>query len=67
MKQQGFGGQRKPIQHRKTKTTKILVLKLECSVCKGKSFLPIKRAKSVEFIDTNQRKKGGKKTKVVAG
>merc|ERR1712217_682361 len=36
-KQQGFGGQSKPILRKKAKTTKKLVLKLECMVCKGKT------------------------------
>ena len=63
-KQKGYGGQTKPIFRKKVKTTKKIVLKLECSVCKGKWFLPIKRAKSIELIEENQRKKGGKKTKV---
>ena len=35
-KQQGFGGQSKPILRRKAKTTKKLVLRIECSVCKWK-------------------------------
>ena len=36
-KQQGFGGQSKPILRKKAKTTKKLVLKLECTVCKWKN------------------------------
>ena len=63
-KQQGYGGQTKPILKKKVKTTKKIVLKLECSVCKSKRLLPIKRAKSIELIEENQRKKGSKKTKV---
>ena len=35
-KQQGFGGQSKPILRRKAKTTKKLVLRIECSQCKWK-------------------------------
>merc|ERR1712203_1345031 len=36
-KQQGFGGQSKPILRKKAKTTKKLVLKLECTECKWKN------------------------------
>ena len=45
-KQSGFGGQKKPIFRKKAKTTKKVVLRLECSVCKKKSLYPIKRCKS---------------------
>ena len=36
-KQQGFGGQSKPILRKKAKTTKKLVLKLECTECQWKN------------------------------
>lgn len=36
MKQKGFGGQTKPIFRKKAKTTKKIVLKLECTKCKHK-------------------------------
>ena len=36
-KQQGFGGQSKPILRKKAKTTKKLVLRLECTECKWKN------------------------------
>ena len=36
-KQQGFGGQSKPILRKKAKTTEKLVLRMECSVCKWKN------------------------------
>ena len=36
-KQQGFGGQSKPILRKKAKTTKKLVLRLECPSCKWKN------------------------------
>lgn len=45
-KQKGFGGQKKPIFRKKAKTTKKVVLRLECSTCKKKSLYPIKRCKS---------------------
>ena len=46
MKQKGFGGQTKPIFRKKAKNTKKIVLKLECSESKAKSFRVIKRCKS---------------------
>ena len=36
-KQQGFGGQSKPILRKKAKTTKKLVLRIECTECKWKN------------------------------
>ena len=44
-KQSGYGGQTKPVFHKKAKTTKKVVLRLECTVCKYKMQLPIKRCK----------------------
>ena len=35
-KQAGFGGQTKPVFHKKAKTTKKIVLRLECQECKQK-------------------------------
>jgi large subunit ribosomal protein L44e len=55
-KQKGYGGQGKPIFHKKAKTTKKIVLKLECTVCGMKSFKPIRRCKKFEIG-------GDKKTK----
>eukprot|EP01069_Polyplicarium_translucidae_P011484 Polyplicarium_translucidae@DN39_c0_g1_i1.p2 len=49
MKQKGFGGQSKPILKKKAKTTKKIVLKLECSKCKCKRMLPVKRTKHFEL------------------
>ena len=46
IKQKGFGGQKKPIFRKKAKTTKKVVLKLECNTCKRKTLYPIKRCKS---------------------
>ena len=34
-KQSGYGGQTKPVFHKKAKTTKKIVLRLQCSVCKA--------------------------------
>ena len=44
-KQSGYGGQTKPVFHKKAKTTKKVVLRLECTVCKYKMQLPLKRCK----------------------
>ncbi|GEQ67802.1 hypothetical protein JCM33374_g1467 [Metschnikowia sp. JCM 33374] len=44
-KQPGCGGQTKPGFHKKAKTTKKLVLRLECVNCKTKAQLSLKRCK----------------------
>jgi large subunit ribosomal protein L44e len=56
-KQSGYGGQTKPVFHKKAKTTKKVVLRLECTVCKHKHQLALKRCKHFELG-------GDKKTKV---
>lgn len=48
-KQQGYGGQTKPILHKKAKTTKKVTLRLECKECKTKKQLVIKRTKHFEL------------------
>ena len=48
-KQQGYGGQTKPVFHKKAKTTKKITLRLECKVCKAKKQLAIKRTKHFEL------------------
>ncbi|KAJ8124275.1 hypothetical protein O1611_g9366 [Lasiodiplodia mahajangana] len=58
-KQSGYGGQTKPVFHKKAKTTKKVVLRLECSGCKCKSQLALKRCKHFELG-------GDKKTKGAA-
>merc|ERR1711976_990204 len=55
-KQQGFGGQSKPILRKKAKTTKKLVLMLECSKCKRRMQVPIKRTKHFELGGDKKRK-----------
>merc|ERR1712083_171196 len=55
-KQQGFGGQSKPILRKKAKTTKKLVLRLECSKCKRRQQVPIKRTKHFELGGDKKRK-----------
>merc|ERR1712061_947555 len=56
-KQSGYGGQTKPIFRKKAKTTKKIALKLECSVCKHKRCIPIKRTKHFE-LGGEKKKKG---------
>merc|ERR1711862_757241 len=48
-KQAGFGGQTKPVFHKKAKTTKKITLRMECEKCKYKSQLAIKRTKHFEL------------------
>ena len=57
MKQKGFGGQTKPIFRKKAKQTKKIVLKLECTTTKTKSFRTIKRSKSI-VIGQKENTKG---------
>ena len=56
-KQKGYGGQTKPIFRKKAKTTKKITLKLECTVCKRRRMIPIKRCKS--FVMGKKNKSGG--------
>ncbi|KAJ5170729.1 Ribosomal protein L44e [Penicillium coprophilum] len=58
-KQSGYGGQTKPVFHKKAKTTKKVVLRLECTACKAKKQLALKRCKHFELG-------GDKKTKGAA-
>lgn len=55
-KQSGYGGQTKPVFHKKAKTTKKVVLRLECTSCKYKMQMVLKRCKHFELG-------GDKKTK----
>lgn len=48
-KQMGFGGQTKPVFHKKAKTTRKIVLRLECKICKAKKQLCLKRTKHFEL------------------
>jgi len=56
-KQKGYGGQTKPIFHKKAKTTKKIVLKMECTECKVRKQLAIKRCKHFE-LGGDKKKKG---------
>lgn len=55
-KQSGFGGQTKPVFHKKAKTTKKVVLRLECVVCKTKAQLSLKRCKHFELGGDKKQK-----------
>jgi large subunit ribosomal protein L44e len=57
-KQAGFGGQTKPIFRKKSKTTKKIVLRLECSESKVKRLRTIKRCKSFALSDEKKKKTG---------
>uniref|UniRef100_A0AC35G695 60S ribosomal protein L44 n=1 Tax=Panagrolaimus sp. PS1159 TaxID=55785 RepID=A0AC35G695_9BILA len=48
-KQSGFGGQTKPIFRKKAKTTKKIVLRMECVDCKHRLQKAIKRCKHFEL------------------
>lgn len=49
VKQQGYGGQKRPIFYKKSKITKKIVLRLECNECQYKRHLTIKRAKCFQL------------------
>merc|ERR1712002_679819 len=55
-KQSGYGGQTKPVFHKKAKTTKKVVLRLECTKCKARKRLPLKRCKHFELGGDKKRK-----------
>ena len=48
-KQAGYGGQTKPVFHKKAKTTKKITLRLTCKECGAQSLLPLKRTKHFEL------------------
>ncbi|KAK7686835.1 40s ribosomal protein L44e [Cerrena zonata] len=55
-KQKGYGGQTKPVFHKKAKTTKKVVLRLECVACKTKAQLSLKRCKHFELGGDKKQK-----------
>ncbi|EGG19591.1 S60 ribosomal protein L36a [Cavenderia fasciculata] len=55
-KQKGFGGQKKPVFHKKAKTTKKIVLRMECG-CGRKKQTVLKRCKRFE-LGGEKKKKG---------
>lgn len=56
-KQKGYGGQTKPVFHKKAKITKKIVLKLECKECKIFKQLTLKRCKNF-MLGGDKKKKG---------
>eukprot|EP00727_Mastigamoeba_balamuthi_P005788 m51a1_g1829 putative 60S ribosomal protein L44e (106) ;mRNA; r:534523-535102 len=56
-KQQGFGGQTKPVFRKKAKTTKKVVLRLECTTCQYKIQTCLKRCKHFELASEKKKKK----------
>merc|ERR1711955_162141 len=55
-KQSGYGGQSKPVFRKKAKTTRKIVLRMECTTCKYRKQLPIKRCKHFELGGDKKRK-----------
>ncbi|CAO1628303.1 unnamed protein product [Parajaminaea phylloscopi] len=55
-KQKGYGGQTKPVFHKKAKTTKKVVLRLECTACKYRSHMALKRCKHFELGGDKKQK-----------
>merc|ERR1711913_69434 len=55
-KQSGYGGQSKPVFRKKAKTTRKIVLRMECTDCKYRKQLPIKRCKHFELGGDKKRK-----------
>jgi len=58
VKQIGYGGQTKPVFRNKAKTTKKIVLRLECTKCGHRHQTPIKRCKHFELGGEKKKKKG---------
>merc|ERR550537_636162 len=59
-KQSGFGGQTKPVFKKKAKTTKKVVLRLQCQNCKALHLHPLKRCKHFEIGGEQKTKKSQK-------
>eukprot|EP01130_Rhizamoeba_saxonica_P007414 TRINITY_DN2_c0_g2_i1.p2 TRINITY_DN2_c0_g2~~TRINITY_DN2_c0_g2_i1.p2 ORF type:complete len:107 (-),score=13.01 TRINITY_DN2_c0_g2_i1:79-399(-) len=55
-KQSGYGGQTKPIFHKKAKVTKKIVLRMECRKCKKRYVKVLKRCKKFELGGERKRK-----------
>jgi len=56
-KQSGYGGQTKPVFHKKAKTTKKIVIRLECTQCGYKHQVCLKRCKHFEIGGDSAKKK----------
>ncbi|RUS75688.1 hypothetical protein EGW08_016554 [Elysia chlorotica] len=54
-KQSGYGGQSKPVFRKKAKTTRKIVLRMECTECKYRKQLPIKRCKHFELARSEMK------------
>lgn len=54
-KQKGYGGQTKPIFKKKAKTTKKIVLRLECTETGFKRLRTLKRSKTIAFEDRKRK------------
>ncbi|XP_010450063.1 PREDICTED: 60S ribosomal protein L36a-like [Camelina sativa] len=59
-KRRYYGGQTKPVFHKKAKTTKKIVLRLQCQSCKHFSQRPIKRCKHFKIGGDKKGKGKGK-------
>ncbi|KAJ3298345.1 hypothetical protein HK104_010810, partial [Borealophlyctis nickersoniae] len=57
-KQSGYGGQTKPVFHKKAKTTRKIVLRLECTACKYKHQIALKRCKHFELGGDKKQREG---------
>eukprot|EP00008_Paramoeba_atlantica_P013075 CAMPEP_0201474758 /NCGR_PEP_ID=MMETSP0151_2-20130828/191_1 /ASSEMBLY_ACC=CAM_ASM_000257 /TAXON_ID=200890 /ORGANISM="Paramoeba atlantica, Strain 621/1 / CCAP 1560/9" /LENGTH=103 /DNA_ID=CAMNT_0047854653 /DNA_START=59 /DNA_END=370 /DNA_ORIENTATION=+ len=57
-KQRGYGGQTKPILRKKSKTTKKITLKMQCTSCKRIVQNILKRSKHFELNDKSKQKGG---------
>ncbi|XP_064397754.1 large ribosomal subunit protein eL42-like [Halichondria panicea] len=55
-KQSGYGGQTKVVFRKKAKTTKKIVLRMECTTCRKKKQTAIKRCKHFELGGDKKRK-----------
>jgi len=66
-KQKGFGGQTKPVFRKKAKTTKKVVLRLECNECKYKMQIALKRCKHFELGGDKKKKVRRRAPRAAAG
>ncbi|CAF0895315.1 unnamed protein product [Adineta ricciae] len=55
-KQEGYGGQTRPIFHKKAKVTKKIVLRMECSECHHINQVALKRAKIFQLNSEKKKK-----------
>ncbi|CAF0842221.1 unnamed protein product [Adineta ricciae] len=55
-KQEGYGGQTRPIFHKKAKVTKKIVLRMECNECHHINQVALKRAK-IFLLNSEKKQK----------